>query len=348
MPNPTNYAPAYSFSGYQANNPSTPLPAPQLDNELAAVAAAVGTMVAAIMDVRRSDGALKNNIVTFDSLHKSLQLLVDPTNGELVVAAVASAEAAAIAAGESEATATAQAVAAAASAAAAAVSASGVNLALYLSKAGNLAGLGSVSTARSNLGLGSVATLDVGTAASQVVQLDGSAKLPAIDGSQLTNVDTLPVGAIFWVAATSAPMGCLKVNGALLSRATYSRLWAHANGSGNIVTEALWLGGNSGAYSTGDLATTFRLPDLRGEFIRGFDDGRGVDSGRTIGSRQADSLKDHTHSETAPALAVGLQGGGTYPTALISSTGTTTGSPSTGAAAETRPRNVSLLACVKY
>lgn len=44
------------------------------------------------------------------------------------------------------------------------------------------------SAGQSTLGLGSAALIDVGTSASKVVQLDGSAKLPAVDGSQLTNL----------------------------------------------------------------------------------------------------------------------------------------------------------------
>jgi len=43
-------------------------------------------------------------------------------------------------------------------------------------------------TARASLGLGTAAVLDVGTAANNVVQLDGTAKLPAVDGSQLTGI----------------------------------------------------------------------------------------------------------------------------------------------------------------
>lgn len=59
---------------------------------------------------------------------------------------------------------------------------------LFLQIADNLSDLNNVSTARSNLGLGTAATLNVGTSANQVVQLDGTAKLPAVDGSQLTNI----------------------------------------------------------------------------------------------------------------------------------------------------------------
>lgn len=59
-------------------------------------------------------------------------------------------------------------------------------------RANNLSDLTNAATARSNLGLGTAATLAVGTSANNIVQLDASAKLPAVDGSQLTN---LPVSA---------------------------------------------------------------------------------------------------------------------------------------------------------
>jgi len=57
-----------------------------------------------------------------------------------------------------------------------------------LAIASNLSDLNNVATARTNLGLGTSAVIDVGTGASEVVQLDGSSRLPAVDGSQLTNV----------------------------------------------------------------------------------------------------------------------------------------------------------------
>lgn len=68
MADPTKYAPGYSFTGFQASNPATPLPADEVDTELANIETASSEAVDAIKDIRRSDGKLKNLIVTYDSL----------------------------------------------------------------------------------------------------------------------------------------------------------------------------------------------------------------------------------------------------------------------------------------
>jgi hypothetical protein len=72
MSDPTIYVPSYSFSGWQATNPSKPLPAAQVDNELANISTSFSETIAAIEDIRRSDGQLQNGIVTVDSLSPSL------------------------------------------------------------------------------------------------------------------------------------------------------------------------------------------------------------------------------------------------------------------------------------
>jgi microcystin-dependent protein len=348
MADPTTYAPTYSYSDFQSNSPTTPLPAPRVDIDFANIATSNASIVAAIKDIRRNDGALRSNIVTFDSLALGLQLTFDPTNGQLVAAAVATTQAnAGLTAADRTATAN-SASAAQTSANAAAASASGINLTLYLPKAGNLAGLGSLQTSRDNLGLGTVATFNVGGSANNIVQLDTGAKLPAYDGSQLTNIDVLPVGTMIWSTGANALPGTIKANGALLSRTSFARLWAFAAASGNIVPEANWFVDLYGAYSTGDLSTTFRIPEMRGEFIRNFDDGRGLDASRPLGQRQLDTLKDHTHSYFGNQGTGAVSAAGGPSSYAAPAVALTTGSPSTGAATETRPRNIPLLACIKY
>lgn len=81
--------------------------------------------------------------------------------------------------------------------------------------ANNLSDLASASTARTNLGLGTAATLDVGTSANNVVQLNGSAQLPAVDGSLLTGIEGVPSGiiAIWSGTVASIPSGWVICDG---------------------------------------------------------------------------------------------------------------------------------------
>lgn len=140
------------------------------------------------------------------------------------------------------------------------------------------------------------------------------------------------------------PSGYLKRNGALISRTAYADLYSWASANGLIVSEASWSGNNWGLFGSGDGATTFRLPDFRGEFERGWDDGRGVDSGRTLGSAQTDAFKSHTHTVIATVT------GAAHPASTgayncISASGQET--YATGAV-ETRPRNIAMMAIIKY
>jgi microcystin-dependent protein len=81
--------------------------------------------------------------------------------------------------------------------------------------ANNLSDLTSTTTARTNLGLGTAATLNVGTSANNIVQLNGSAQLPAVDGSLLTGIVAIPTGAILlWSGSTgSIPSGFVICDG---------------------------------------------------------------------------------------------------------------------------------------
>ena len=106
------------------------------------------------------------------------------------------------------------------------------------------------------------------------LQTDGSGNL------SFQIVAGVPSGSVFCMAVATVPSGYLECNGAAVSRTTYAALFAI-------------IGTN---YGTGNGSSTFNLPDLRGEFIRGFDNGRGADSGRSIASSQSASNASHNHS----------------------------------------------------
>lgn len=78
--------------------------------------------------------------------------------------------------------------------------------------ANNLSDLASASSARTNLGLGTAATQDTGTSINQIVKLDSSAKLPAVDGSQLTNIPQF-TNKLSAFATTSATELATVING---------------------------------------------------------------------------------------------------------------------------------------
>lgn len=73
MADPVAYDPIYGYTGLQIRTPTRPMPGDQLDAEFAAIKTASDQAVAAIKDVRRSDGALKNFIVTYDSLSADMK-----------------------------------------------------------------------------------------------------------------------------------------------------------------------------------------------------------------------------------------------------------------------------------
>lgn len=172
-----------------------------------------------------------------------------------------------------------------------------------------------------------------------IADLLGTAGTPAAARAAL-GAEAVGTGQIFWVPANVAPAGSVKANGALLSRTTYAALYAYALASGNVAaTDGAWV---AGQFSPGDGATTFRIPDGRGEFIRGWDDARGVDSGRAIGTAQADEFKAHVHSGVPNSLYT--VNGGASTNVFQNATGN---SGSTGGT-ETRPRNIALLACIKF
>lgn len=114
--------------------------------------------------------------------------------------------------------------------------------------------------------------------ANDVLQSDGSGNL-----SFTALPQAVPTGSVHMMATTTAPSGYLKCNGAAISRSTYAALFA-------IIGTA---------HGAGDGSSTFNVPDLRGEFVRGWDDNRGIDSGRNFATSQGDQNKQHNHSGSA-------------------------------------------------
>ncbi|KWK08421.1 phage tail protein [Burkholderia stagnalis] len=110
---------------------------------------------------------------------------------------------------------------------------------------------------------------------------------------------TALVGQIVFEPRTTVRAGFLKANGTLVNRADYPRLWAYAQASGALVSEQDWVNGRSGCFSTGDGSTNFRLPEMRGEFVRCWDDARGTDTNRAIGSWQDSANRWHAHGASA-------------------------------------------------
>lgn len=177
------------------------------------------------------------------------------------------------------------------------------------------------------------------------------------DGVDFVVLDSLPselpAGGIGLFAMANPPVGWLRANGAVVSRSVYAALFA-AIGT---------------TYGAGDGASTFGLPDLRGEFIRGLDNGRGVDVGRTLGSFQGDAIgtpapatnyqqprsflvtTNRTGQYPASDAVNGLQNltaNGAFSLELDLLTQLSISRTSLSTAKETRPRNVALLACIKY
>ncbi len=170
-----------------------------------------------------------------------------------------------------------------------------------------------------------------------------------------------PSGQLAFFARPTAPAGWLKANGAAVSRVAYADLFSAIG-----VT-----------FGAGDGFNTFNLPDLRGEFLRAWDDTRGVDTGRGFGTWQGDELRSHAHtgytspsgahnhqvrsglrtpgsvdswgdeSEPRNIINFGESGNHDKVTSTSGNHGHSVTTYNTGGP-ETRPRNRAMLACIKF
>lgn len=186
------------------------------------------------------------------------------------------------------------------------------------------------------------------------VNLTGTPTCPTADpGTETTQIancafvaaaiaGVIPIGVIFPFSMETVPTGFLKCNGAAVSRTTYANLFA-------VIGDD---------YGAGDGSTTFNLPDMRGRFLRGMDNGAGVDpdaasrtdrgdgtTGDHVGTKQADQIKSHLHS--VPYSSGALQTAGlTWDTPCI--TGPYTTNTNLTGGNETRPININVMYCIKY
>ena len=142
------------------------------------------------------------------------------------------------------------------------------------------------------------------------IKSDGTVQT-ALENLSLGEGSALPVGVpVPWPSVTP-PTGWLKCNGAAFSAEEYPEL--------------------AKVYPTN------KLPDLRGEFIRGWDDGRGIDSGRTLLSAQDGSIEAHGHDYNG---AIYTSSGPSWANTTDAGHRAYSGFTSSYGGSETRPRNI--------
>lgn len=115
----------------------------------------------------------------------------------------------------------------------------------------------------------------------------------------------------------------LECNGALVSRTTFADLFAQIGTT----------------FGAGDGSTTFQLPETRGEFLRGWDHGRGVDTGRVFGSAQSQDIQAHTHTVFAGINDTAAGAAGSDTPFLQNTSGSNNVTSASTGGTETRPRN---------
>ncbi len=175
----------------------------------------------------------------------------------------------------------------------------------------------------------------------------GSNEIPlarlAVSGGTVTVTDVRPVcrlknqwadlnapGTVQWFAAQTPPYGWLECNGSAVSRVTYANLFAVIGTT----------------YGAGDGSTTFHLPDLRGEFIRGWDHQRDMDKNRIFGSVQESTLFGGAAASDGYSHIV--EGREMLSSKIYSDYGSEKYSSTGRFQSRIRPHNVALLPIIKY
>lgn len=151
-----------------------------------------------------------------------------------------------------------------------------------------------------------------------------------------------PAGTVIMFATDGVPTGYLECDGSSISTTTYATLFA-------VIS-----------YEYGGSGASFNIPDLRGQFIRGYDNSAGNDpdaatrttrgdvaatTGDQVGTVQGDAVEDHTHDDggTTGASASNVSGSGNNYRVDADTGLMVTGTSST----ETRPINITMMFCIK-
>jgi len=152
----------------------------------------------------------------------------------------------------------------------------------------------------------------------------------------------VPAGTMMWYLAQTPPEMHLVADGSLRRRSLYPELFAVIGTT----------------YDRSVSAEYFRLPDARGEFIRGWDGGRGIDSGRAFGSSQTDEFRSHKHampiSGNSDDMFENLSDTKRIRVTLVNDSdwnnvfGYHKDDYTASGGTETRPRNIALLPIIKY
>ncbi|PQP05979.1 phage tail protein [Pseudomonas frederiksbergensis] len=150
--------------------------------------------------------------------------------------------------------------------------------------------------------------------------------------AMIAQASALPVGAMVAFPVNKIAPGFLEIDGSVKSIAVYPDL-------------AAFLGT---AFNKGDEgAGNFRLPESRGEFLRGWDHGRGIDAGRALGSWQADENKAHVHA-TDYELVTDTFAPGSTSRNYVQDYGTANNVQTKASGGiESRPRNLAVIWCIK-
>lgn len=313
---PTAPARSYDFSDFQTANPTSPLPGQNVDQELDAIYAAIAAIISWANSAISDTGTIGSGSVGLGS--------IDPTALATITGSSNAAAAAASAANAATYATSAAGSASSASGSATTATQKAADAAYYASIAQSIAvGGGVPASAVTFTPTGTIAATNVQTAIAEVAaeaaplvhthtianttglqtaldnKLDdsqassiGLSVLGAADAAAIRTLLGLePAGMVQAFARTTAPSNWLACNGAAVSRTTYAALFA-AIGT---------------TFGAGDGSTTFTLPNLQDDFIRG------ASGTRPVGNRETADIQSHGHGATSSSSGtVTVDAGGAH------------------------------------